>query len=114
MTPAVVPKERGRKTTDNSIREIVLEIVGTQPTFRLAPLIDRIIESGQMTGDKKAIYGSVTVMLRRNSHIFKKVRRGIYRVARQATTSMGTGNEESQSDTDPQNGRQEEAGPSIH
>lgn len=72
----------GRKTVESPVREIVLETLGSQTTFKLGALIDRLIATGKMSGDKRAIYGTVTGMMRRNGHIFKKIKRGVYRVLR--------------------------------
>jgi hypothetical protein len=73
-----------RKKLDSPIRDMVLEIVGNRTTFKLGWVVDQLLESGKMSGDKRAVYGTVTGTLRRNNHLFKKVRRGIYRVKQTA------------------------------
>jgi hypothetical protein len=105
---ANVAHGNGRRTYETPIRDLVLDMVGSQPTFRLAPLIDAIIKDGKMAGTKRAIYGSVTGMLRRNGHIFKKVRRGIYRIVQRPIIPKLESNEQSD------NENQQQAETAIH
>jgi hypothetical protein len=95
------------KIIGGSVREIVLEAVGAQTTFRLKALIDRLIVTGKMSGPRTAIYGTVTGMLRRNDHIFKKMRRGQYRVIRPLAAEV-----EKHETENHQNGS--ESGASLH
>lgn len=86
IKPPEVQPSQSRKVSHEgeTIRDMVLRVVGPQPTFRLTTIVDQLIQSGSMSGNRTAIYGTVTSMLRRNGHIFVKVRRGIYRVKQAA------------------------------
>jgi hypothetical protein len=78
------PDSRKASHEGETIRDMVLRLVSHEPTFRLTAIVDQLIQSGSMSGTRTAIYGTVTSMLRRNGHIFVKVRRGLYRVKQAA------------------------------
>jgi len=74
-------KPKLKRQEGKTVRDIVLAHVdGKKTSFKLAELVEQVIESGAIQGESSAIYGTITSMLRRNPHIFAKVRRGIWRV----------------------------------
>jgi hypothetical protein len=70
-----------RQQEEPTVTEIFLRLleVHNKPTFRLADMVERIIGSGETHAPRSTIYGNLTNHLKRNSHRYAKVRRGIYR-----------------------------------
>jgi hypothetical protein len=70
-----------RQEEGPTIAEIFLRLLEShdKPTFRLADMVERIVRSGETNAPRSTVYGNLTNHLKRNSHRYAKVRRGIYR-----------------------------------
>jgi len=70
-----------RQEEGPTVTEIFLRLLeaDNKPTFRLADMVERIIGSGETHAPRSTVYGNLTNYLKRNSHRYAKVRRGIYR-----------------------------------
>lgn len=98
-------KPKLKQEEGKTVRDIVLNHLNGRSTFKLLELVNEISTSGSIQGERSAVYGTITSMLRRNPHIFVRVRRGIWRVkslnqpSEQATSALNTEQSNERSET---------------